>query len=215
MDPILLDTYQLLNNLFDEDEIAVLKEIEDEITSNPVHYVIDKLWGLDRNIGGIGAYSMPANPVRNPLPRGIGRTIYRPLQYARANIEINNINDHSRYAIQNVGLHLEGLVKYIVKKERMIGIMPSSKMTLGQAINKLHTKNHDERNLTNLKYILGIYNMSKHGVNNDENRQRTFTPMDAIIFYLSSRKIGNSLLTNYREDLYMEIENYIDRLDIN
>src|SRR5665647_3764353 len=141
VDPILSDSNQLLTNLFDDREKAILKEIEEEIINKPVFYDIEKLWILDKNIGGIGAYSMPANPVRNPLPGGIGRTIYRPLQYARANIEINNINDHARYAIQNVGLHLEGLVKYIVKKERTLGLMPPSKMTLGQGINKLHKHN--------------------------------------------------------------------------
>lgn len=215
MDLILSDTNQLLNNLFDDTEKEILKEIEEEIIRNPVSYNIEKLWVLDKRIGGIGAYSMPVNPVINPLPGGIGRIIYRPLQYARSNMEINNINDNARYAIQNVGLHLEGLVRYILKEDRIIKVMPSSKMTLGQGINKLQKYNFDNNIFINLNHILSIYNLAKHGLNIDEKRQRTFTPMDTIIFYLSSRKIGNSLLTNYKEDLYLELTIYLDRLDIN
>jgi len=215
MDKILPNTYRLLCNLFDDYERTILSEIENELRKNPINYDLKILWKLDRSIGGIGAYSMPADPVLNPMPGGIGRTIYRPLQYARENMEISNINHNSRYVIQNVGLHLEGLVKYVIRQERIIKITPSSKVTLGQAIRKLNPNKYEKKYFDNLTDILELYNLSKHGLNNDKKRQRTFTPMDAIIFYLSSRKIGNKLLENHLKDLYKEIDKYIDRLIIN
>lgn len=51
-------------------------------------YIEAILWKEDQRIGGIGGYCMPQNPVKNPFPSGIKRELYRPLQYARAEIDI-------------------------------------------------------------------------------------------------------------------------------
>ena len=87
-------------------------------------------------------------------------------------------------------------------------------MTLGQAIKKLNKVKYSEKVFKSLEFILKIYNRSKHEIENDQNRLRTFTPLDAIIFYLASRKIGNELLINHKNDLYKEMSEYIYRLDI-
>jgi len=114
---ILDETRFLYNQHFNDKEKKILYEIEDELNKELSEYDLSLLWSYDAAIGKIGAYSMPANPTLNPFPGGIARKIYRPLQYARAAMDIMDINMRPRNIIRDIGLHFEGLTRYILKKE--------------------------------------------------------------------------------------------------
>lgn len=212
---ILEDSEYLLIKLYSDEEREILSQIENELKKPPAEYELDVLWEYDLKIGGIGAYSMPANPIHNPFPCGIARTIFRPLQYARAQMDIEDINKRPRYIIHDVGLHFEGLAKYILKRKSKLGSVRNRKATLGKALHYLHKTEVIEDDLfESCKRIIDIYNISKHEVNQDLNKNRTFSPMDAIIFYLTIRKIGNILLEPYLEELFQEIGTDLNRISI-
>ena len=56
---------------------------------------------MDKEIDGIGGYGMPSDPKKNPFPSGEYRELFRPLQYARSEIEVTTVHFHSRYVVMN------------------------------------------------------------------------------------------------------------------
>lgn len=216
MKELLPEVKTLFDNNFNKNEKKIIRNIHSEIVKNPITYELDELWKLDREIGELGGYSMSANPTINPFPGGIGRTLFRPLQYARCDIEICDIYHNGRYAIQNIGLHLEAVTKYILSSNGIFGKFINRNITLGKAIHKIDSKKIIEKELANNLYTLVlVYNRSKHTINLDENRSRLFSPSDVIVFYLISRKCSNQLLKPYYPRIYSELGTWINRVDIN
>lgn len=82
-------------------------------------YETDKLWIVDQKIGGIGDYAMPSNPIVNPFPGGIERSFYRPLQYARCNIDIRDIRFRARYIVQSCCMYLETVCRLVLKRYKV------------------------------------------------------------------------------------------------
>src|SRR5664280_2668710 len=80
---------ELSDCLLNSEQKEIIERATKEIYDKPDAYELDFFWKFDSSIGGIGGYCMPFNPVVNPFPRGIGRFLFRPLQYAAANIECN------------------------------------------------------------------------------------------------------------------------------
>ena len=217
-DEALPETKKLLNLLLTDAQKEIVERAIKEIKENPESYNIDFFWELDASIGGIGGYCMPFDPTRNPFPTGIGRSLFRPLQYAASDIEMRkDIYFHARHAVQDAGLHLEMVAGFVLwETSNRIGKMslPFKKWTLGQSIIELDKRKVLPQCLIEpLKLFVELYNKSKHEVNQDEERERLFSPADALIAYISARILGKELLKPYYPEILESIEEYLGRLN--
>lgn len=215
IDEALPESKELLNLLLSHKQIRVIEKAIKGIKKRPSNYNIDFFWELDASIGGISGYCMQFNPTSNPFPAGIGRSLFRPLQYAASEIERNkDIYYNAKWVVLNYGLHLEAVTKYIMKKTSNITVKINAKRTtLGKSIKILEEGKVLPSNLTKpLSLLLRLYNKSKHEVNEDEERERLFSPADALIAYISARILGKELLRPYYSEILKSIEKYLGRL---
>jgi len=193
----------LFNHVLDNDiQKCINNFILFEVKQAKEKYQTDSLWIADQKIGGIGAYAMPADPVKNPFPGGIKRSLYRPLQYVRSDIDICDIRMHGRYIVQNCGMHLEEVCRLVLKTYKVLGKLRFHNSTLGKAIQLIKRLNIiDVDIIFALENYVKIYNLSKHEVNQDESRERLFNAYEAITAYYSARILGVYLLRkiNYPE----------------
>jgi hypothetical protein len=206
---------KLANQLLNEEQTQVVEKTLKEIEEKPHSYNIEIFWKLDASIGGIGGYCMPFDPTRNPFPAGIGRSLFRPLQYARSEIEVGkNIYNTARYVVQYSGMHLESAIKFLIEKRlSRFNIARHEKITLGQGIQLVKEKKIlSQSTIQALKLLLSMYNLSKHEVNQNEERERLFSPADALISYISSRILGKEILKPYYPEILKNIEQYLNRL---
>lgn len=195
MKAALPESINLYNSIFSDKQKYNIKKILDEVNKNKHNYSTKALWEMDKEIGGIGGYCMPCDPIKNPFPGGEYRELFRPLQYARSEIDITGIHLHSKYVVSNCGLHLEAVVRLILKKYKFFGNMRYMNSTLGNATRKIEDINAIPNHLVkNLFLFVRIYNKSKHEVNQDNGRERLFMAEDAIIAYFAARIIGVKLL---------------------
>jgi len=218
---LLPESEELLNlllnvRLSNAEQVTIIEHSLNEIEENPRNYDISEFWEMDKHIGGIGGYCMPFDPRCNPFPSGVTRELFRPLQYAASEIEINkNIKNNARYAVQSSGQHLEAAAKYkIIEITTFLYFASYKKFTLGQSIGFLKKKNALPVNIIkSLSLFVRIYNLSKHGVNQEETRERLFSPADALVAYTSSRMLGKEILKPYYSKILKEISKYINRLN--
>ncbi len=214
MNKALQESEKLAIALLNEKQLKKLQLALTQIYQCPYNYDIKVLWELDRSIGLIGGYCMPADPKNNPFPGGFGRDIFRPLQYARAEIEISNIFDTARYVVQYAGMHLESIVRYILRRNNYFGVIKDKNATLGKATSILkNAELYNEKTINCLYMFIPLFNKAKHNVNQDEQRERLFSPSDAVIAYISSRVLGNKLLKPYYHEIVLKLNDYIGRLD--
>jgi len=141
-DEALPESKELLNTLLTNAQKEIVKRAIKEIKENPESYNIDFFWRLDASIGGVGGYCMPFNATRNPFPAGIGRSLFRPLQYAAGAIK-KDAYFLARYTVQQSGLHLEMVADFLLQKtsnrtEKII--LPFKRWTLGRSITELEKK---------------------------------------------------------------------------
>ncbi|MEK3977346.1 hypothetical protein MKZ20_21720 [Psychrobacillus sp. FSL K6-2684] len=186
-----------LNEYLKESIMYSIKEID----SKNDKYSIDMYWDGDESIGGIGGYNMPKNPIQNPFKSGIKRSIYRPLQYAAAEIDIRDIRYGARHVIQYAGMHLEAVVRYFLATNQIFGKIRQSNSTLGKAFNQLKSKGLIEAEyIVPFQQFIKLFNMAKHEINMDEERERLFSYVDALILYYLARILGVYLLNKMDED---------------
>ena len=138
---------------------------------------------------------MSADPKRNPFPGGVNRELFRPLQYARSDIDVSDIRLHSRHIVHYAGMHLEAVMRLMLKETSVLGKMRFNNTTLGKSIQIVH-KQHvvDKKISDNIFKFVNLFNKSKHDINQDNDRDRLFTPADAIVGYFSARIIGQYFL---------------------
>ncbi len=186
---------QLFDTILSESTKTAITAFIDEIEQFDDQYNCEKLWIADQAIGGIGGYCMPANPVKNPYPGGPERALYRPLQYARSEIEICDVRLHARYAVQMCGMHLESVCRLYLKSRKSLGPLRFGNTTLGKAIQQIQAINEIDPNVINgLFAYVKVYNRSKHEINQDDSRERLFNAYDAITGYFSARVLGLNIL---------------------
>jgi len=215
IDEALPESKELLNLLLTDAQKEIVERAIKEIKKNPESYNIDFFWELDASIGGIGGYCMSFDPTRNPFSTGIGRSFFRPLQYASSYIERNkDIHNNAKWVVLNSGLHLEAVAKYMIEKiTSPINPARYKKFTLGQSIVELDKRKALPQHLIEpLKLFINLDNKSKHEVNQDEERERLFSPADALISYISARVLGKELLRPYYPEILKSIEKYLGRL---
>ncbi len=201
MKSALPESIKLYNSIFSDKQKDDIQKILDEVNENSYNYSTKTLWEVDKEIGGIGGYCMPCDPIKNPFPGGEYRELFRPLQYARSEIDITGLHLHSKYVVLNCGLHLESVVRLVLRKYKFLGNIRYINSTLGNATKKLEEINAIPNFIIkNLFLFVKIYNKSKHEVNQDNSRERLFMADDAIIAYFAARIIGVKLLEVLQHD---------------
>lgn len=188
----LMDLY---NKLFDEAVKEGINEfLRQDFDNKDEKYKTDMLWEIDALIGGVGGYCLPSSSSNNPYPAGIERELYRPLQYAKEEIDLGYGRVNARYIIDMCGMHLEAACRLLVMNS-MLDEFRFSNCTLGKAVHRIEKKKLLDGNVIQALYdFVQIYNRSKHEVNQDETRERLFSTDDAIVTYFATRILGVSIL---------------------
>ena len=206
----------LFYNVLDHETKTYISDFISVLVLKQNNYTTDMLWIADQKIGGVGGYAMPPDPTKNPFNKGIERSLYRPLQYARSNIEINDVRINSRYVIQNSGMHLEFVARLFLKENKALQDLRFNNTTFGKCVSKLkRTGQIDKETLIALDELVKVYNLSKHEVNKDPSRDMFFNAFEGIAYYFSARVIGVKLLRmiNYPQSLdVFKINNKVSEL---
>lgn len=194
MADMLKETRWLYDNLLETDQKYVIDEVLSKMDNDKHNDILGNFWRIDEEIGGIGGYNMPKNPVMNPFPGGDKRSLYRLLQYAACELE-RNLGYGNRYVIQFSGMHLEAVARTYVASQRKIKFLTNFRSTLGKLVHEIDREQTlDVTTIQSLFQFVKLFNLSKHEVNQDESRTRLFSEADAMIAYLSCRKLGRKLL---------------------
>lgn len=185
----------IFDKFFTEELKNCIKQFIKDVEVSGKEYSTTNLWIQDQMIGGIGGYCMPSEPVKNPFPAGIERELYRPLQYARSEIEIIDVRVHPRHVIHMSGMHLEVVCRLFLKNTANFGQFRFSNITLGKAVHKISDMNViDDGIIDIMQKFVPVFNRAKHDVNQDESRDRLFSAYDAVVAYFTARLIGVALL---------------------
>lgn len=186
---------KLFDTILPEKFKIVITNFIEEVVLREDKYSCKELWVADQMLGGIGGYCMPANPVSNPYPSGQKRTLYRPLQYARSEIEICDVRIHARYAVQMCGMHLEAVCRLYLQNRKTLGPLRFGNTTLGKAVQQMQSMQEiDSDIIDGLFAYISVYNRSKHEINQDDSRERLFNAYDAVVGYYSARILGLTIL---------------------
>lgn len=185
----------LYDKLFDKDVKEGISEfLRQDFDNKDRKYKTDMLWKIDALIGGVGGYCLPSSSLRNPYPAGIERELYRPLQYAKEEIDFGYSRLNARYIIDMCGMHLEAACRLMLMNS-ILDEFRFSNCTLGKAVHRIDKKKMLDDNIIQALYdFIQIYNRSKHEVNQDETRERLFSTDDAIVVYFATRILGVNIL---------------------
>lgn len=188
--------------LFSTEQKKQILEYLDDVKTKQEKCETAALWLMDQKIGGIGGYCMPVDPKFNPFPGGINRELFRPLQYARSEIDIFDIRVQARHVVHYSGMHLEAVLRLFLKSIKLMGNLRFFNSTLGKAAHEISKMNiFDEVIIESLFKFVVLYNKAKHEVNMLEDRPRMFSVEDAIVCYFSARTIGQVVLTELKYPL--------------
>ena len=195
MKSALPETKYIFDELLNEEQKDKIEIFLDGLSEGKEQYETDIIWHMDQGIGGIGGYCMPSNPIKNPFPGGLDRELFRPLQYARSEIDISDIRISSRHVVHFSGMHLEAVFRLFLKSKKALGKLRLNNSTLGKAIYEIEKMNVIDVKLIGVLFkFVDLYNKAKHEVNMFEERARLFTPSDAIVCYFCARIIGQMIL---------------------
>lgn len=172
--------------------------IQSKVKNKEAHM---EIWKYDQKIGGIGGYATPLNPIKNPFNKYESfRNVYRSLQYARSNMFIGT---RPRYIICDTGLHIESLIKILVRKKILLGVARNNRQ-LGKNIEVLYKSKVINQELYNrLDNLRKILNLAKHDTSSETNL--TFSYLDATVFYFEGRNVGIELLKIIEDKNCLEI----------
>ena len=185
----------LYDKLFDKDVKEGISEfLRQDFDNKDRKYKTDMLWKIDALIGGVGGYCLPSSSSRNPYPAGIERELYRPLQYAKEEIDFGYSRLNARYIIDMCGMHLEAACRLLLMNS-ILDEFRFSNCTLGKAVHRIDKKKMLDDNIIQALYdFIQIYNRSKHEVNQDETRERLFSTDVEIVVYFATRILGVNIL---------------------
>jgi hypothetical protein len=206
MKTALPETVYIYNKLLSDDQKNIIEDFMKNVQVKKEKYDPTDLWIMDRGIGGVGGYCMPADPRFNPFPGGVERELFRPLQYARSEVDICDIRIHARHVVHYSGMHLEAVLRLYLSRSKMLGNLRFFNSTLGKAAHEIDKMNVFDKVLIEVlfKFII-LYNKAKHEVNMLKDRPRLFSAADAIVCYFSARIIGQAVLTEIQYPLSLNI----------
>jgi hypothetical protein len=200
---------ELEDSLLSPEQRQVIEGAAREIQEKPDTYDLSSFWEMDASIGGIGSHCLLSGTTFKRLRFGICRELFRPLQYAAVWIDGNkDIYNGAKWSVLSAGQYLEAATKYTLKEEIPLLLRPLGleSFTLGRSLFVLTKKGILPSNLVRPSELLrDLYNKAKHDANQDEEREWSFAPADALICYVSARIIGNELLKPYYDGLLTEI----------
>ncbi len=202
MKAALPETIFIFNTLLGNEQKCHIQAFLEDVHIRKEKYAPEVLWMLDQEIGGMGGYCMPPDPKLNPFPGGISRELFRPLQYARSEIDICDIRIHARHVVHYSGMHLEAVLRLYLKDTKTFGGLRFSNSTLGKAAHEISKMNiFDHIVIETLLKFVALYNKAKHEVNMLQERPRLFSEADAIVCYFCARIIGQAILTELKYPL--------------
>lgn len=185
----------IFDELLNEEQKDKIAIFLNELREKKEQYETNIIWQMDQDIGGIGGYCMPVDPKKNPFPGGLNRELFRPLQYARSEIDICDIRMHSRQIVHYSGMHLEAVLRLFLKHTKTLGNSRFYNSTLGKAAHEVSKMNIIDKKLIDVLFsFITLYNKAKHEVNMFEERERLFAPSDALVSYFGARIVGQVLL---------------------
>ncbi|HEX7607770.1 MAG TPA: hypothetical protein VF370_00415 [Candidatus Cryosericum sp.] len=211
---LLDESERLAEQLLSKNQVEVLSRTAEDITagieSADLKVDLTPFWKLDARIGGIGGYCMPLRPFGNPFPSGIARELFRPIQYAAAEIEYHGNPLTARESIRNSGMYLEAVTKFWVNRtSSILDTNRYKRLTLGQSIAVLKKRGLVTDGLAeSLDASLVLYNQAKHAVTQREDRDRMFTVGDALVVYICARILGMRILKPYYDEILRGIPEY-------
>lgn len=212
---LLNESQRLAECLLSDDQVDALLRTAEGVAAgidNPDTDVdFSSFWQCDASIGGIGGYCLLPfmKPFGNPFPHDIARQLFRPIQYAAAQIIYHNGPNTARATVEFSGMHLEAVAKFWVKKSSsVLDAKRYEKLPLGNSIFALEKQHLATDGLAEcLDTFLVLYDMAKHEVTHDEER-RMFSIPDALVDYLSSRILSTRILKPYYDEILHGIPDY-------
>jgi len=93
---LLDESEELAECLLSSDQVDTLLQTAEKIAAAidnlDLNVDFSSFWQLDASIGGIGGYCLLSSmkPFRNPFLHGMARELFRPIQYAAAQILYHN-----------------------------------------------------------------------------------------------------------------------------
>ena len=135
------ETIYIYDKLLCNEQKYQIQAFLDEVQMKKEKYAPGVLWLLDQENGGIGGYCMPPDPKMNPFPGAVNRELFRPLQYARSEIDICDIRIHARHVVHYSGMHLEAVIRLFLKNTKTLGMLKFPNSTLGKAAHEISKMN--------------------------------------------------------------------------
>ena len=171
---------------------------------------IEELWNIENAIGGIGAHNVNRIMIDERRKTVTGtykveeRPIFRAIQYCTMALITSDFVMDTRYLTFNSCLHIEGIMKYLVKK---IGVRNKSHFPLGRILSENSVVNRFTGNefglIKSCRLINNIFVNAKHRVSIDSTQYDSdalnwdvhlFSYQDAIETYFACRIVACRLL---------------------
>lgn len=208
MDKQLNETIYFQEKVLPKYIVDAIKQFIDDVEINKEKYDDSKLWETDRLLGGIGGYCMPPDPLLNPFQGTVEREYFRPLQYARSDIQICDVRLRARNIIHMSGMHLETVCREVLKNGNKFTRLIHYNTTLGKAVKEIEKKKIYDTEIINTLYkFVKLYNMAKHETNSFEERARLFTVEDAVTAYFTVRVLGMKIFEGINISKYNGVYN--------
>lgn len=188
------ESEKLSRLLLKTEHVEIIDRLVTEIQSNG-NYDTSPLYELDRSFDFLLNDDTAMDKITEGYPYHHENTIYTPLQYAREEIEICNINYTGAYVVKYSFMHLEAAARYFLKNNYPLRRFFLSNISLESSLKNLTSLNTLPENIIEgYKIFISLHNKSLKDI--DENRSSAFitSPKDALISYFSARIIGLTTL---------------------
>lgn len=131
--------------------------------------------------------------ILSPFQGIVEREYFRPLQYARSDIQICDIRLRSRNIIHMIGTHLEIVCREVLINGNKFARLIHYNTTFGKTVKEIEKKIYYIEIINALYKFVKLYNMAKHETNSFEERSRLFTIDNAITAYFAARVLGMNI----------------------
>jgi hypothetical protein len=191
MNSILFEIEKLSKLFISQENMKIIEDMASEIIINK-NYNTEPLWALDANLNDIADLSCNFKDNSSHYPYDDEQAIYAPLQYARDEIEICNVSYSARYVIMYSLMHLEAIIRYILKNNYAFGKVRFRSIPLNRGIFKL-----EDLKLLPDYLIEGYHQFGELSIKfqKEANNPEFFSARDALILYTSARVLGLKTLS--------------------
>lgn len=192
MDGLCAEVKELSQLIFSDSEFEVLKELITSISNNR-NYDTEPLWNFETELLDRLIIDFGRECSGDDICLYREKSIQNSLQCARDEIEICNVNYTSKYVILYCGMHLEAVLKHLLRSSDSLGKIRYFYSSLEKLVPKLNNfhiiPNHI---IKGYQLIVPIYNIARKIT--DEEAFSSFSPGDAVITYLCTRVLSRFTL---------------------